>query len=71
MRNACGSTTWRICSNHVIASDADASHWPFGIDSTQPRQISARKALVKQVSADRRGEPGRNVDAEIRESRRR
>ena len=25
---------------------ADASHWPLGIDATQPRQISVRKALV-------------------------
>ena len=42
MRNAWGRITWRSCSYGVIARLAEASHWPWAIDSTQPRQISAR-----------------------------
>ena len=30
---------------------SEASHWPFGIASTQPRQMSVRKAEVQKVSA--------------------
>ncbi|ODN68447.1 hypothetical protein A6302_04252 [Methylobrevis pamukkalensis] len=29
----------------------EASHWPLAIDSTQPRQISARKEAVHRISA--------------------
>ncbi|MNE95050.1 hypothetical protein D3C80_1930900 [compost metagenome] len=51
MRNACGRITWRSCSMRLSARLPDASHWPFGMDSTQPRQISARNALVNRVRA--------------------
>ena len=30
---------------------AEASHWPLAMASTQPRQISDRKALVQTISA--------------------
>ena len=46
MRSACGPITWRIFSPNDSARLSAASHWPFGIASTQPRQISARKALA-------------------------
>ena len=34
-----------------MASDDEASHWPRGTASTQPRQISARNALAHSVNA--------------------
>ncbi len=43
---ACGRITWRICSPKLRARLPEASHWPLGIEATQPRQISVRKALV-------------------------
>src|SRR5256885_7367679 len=37
-RSACGSTTCRICCRQPMARLDEASHWPLGMDSTQPRQ---------------------------------
>ena len=51
MRSACGPMTWRIFSPKLKARLSAASHWPLGMALTQPRQISARKALVYSVSA--------------------
>ena len=46
MRRACGRITWRSFSVKESAKESQASHCPLGMDSTQPRQISTKNALV-------------------------
>ncbi len=46
MRSACGRMTRRSWSSGLSAIARAPSHWPRGMAWMQPRQISARKALV-------------------------